>query len=632
MGVADNKTYRDQYHFKDDFSDTQADNPSVKGPDKINTTIKENPYRSNVEIEGGELVLQPDLSALFKAQGKKHSGGGMDVLLKPESFIFSDFKDLAISEKEKERFELKMGGSTSPTKNTPAEVVKKNVNVKHYNTLINNISDPYKDELARKSSAMMLEKYIATLGNIAYIQENKKKFPDGLPAFSLGTAPVFDPEKVDDIDESKQYAKYGGTVYSTGGAVDAERCPCGGKYPNCTPCTPAQIEELLKKAPKGTIADAKGMAKIGTKDMTDLYHVGTDPTRTKIKPGMTNQQWINYLKTESPERKARRLASYKNAPGTDKLLQVSNPLPTRDECECGYDRVGNCIPCDKKPQPNPFVPQPTPTEVTGKGFTKRADWEFTPWQKISQLYNWGQYANVQRYMPFRSRYNATYADPTLLNPEQTIGDIKGTATQSIAGLNSLNPIMRNAQASQFYGEALNQIPGVRSQYDNANAQISNQFAQYNNQVRNNESMVNMQNDQMYYQQAVEGRKNFNNARTFAANNAMNNVLGDVQTNQALAYNLLTLDNPVYGMDWKGGDALKFYPKDIRDVQSTNTTDVYTDFFEELNNASTPEEIQKLQIKERLLRQKNILPYLQQRSNPNPFTGKKGGKVPKNPYK
>ena len=136
MTSVNKQTYRDQYHFTDDFRDTAKENPSINGQPKINTTIKENPYRSNVEIEGGELILQPDLSALFKANGKKHSQGGMDVLLRPDSFVFSDFKDLSFTEDDKELFELKKGGSISPYKNTPAEVVKKNVDVKHYNTLI----------------------------------------------------------------------------------------------------------------------------------------------------------------------------------------------------------------------------------------------------------------------------------------------------------------------------------------------------------------------------------------------------------------------------------------------------------------------------------------------------------------
>jgi len=71
MGVADNKSYKDMYHFKDwVYNVAREDNPSLEGPDKINSTIKDNPYRSNVEVEKDELILNPDLSALFKANGK----------------------------------------------------------------------------------------------------------------------------------------------------------------------------------------------------------------------------------------------------------------------------------------------------------------------------------------------------------------------------------------------------------------------------------------------------------------------------------------------------------------------------------------------------------------------------------
>ena len=88
MGVADNRSYKDEYLFKDSYKSvfrspslTEEDNPSINVDPKINSTIKENPYRSNVEIEGREIVLKPDLSALFTAVGKRPSKGGMDVLL-----------------------------------------------------------------------------------------------------------------------------------------------------------------------------------------------------------------------------------------------------------------------------------------------------------------------------------------------------------------------------------------------------------------------------------------------------------------------------------------------------------------------------------------------------------------------
>lgn len=684
MGQADNKTYRDQYHFKDDYIDLSKEHPSIQGQPKINTTIKENPYRSNVEIEGGEVVLQPDLSALFKASGKKHSQGGMDVLLRPDAFVFSDFKDLAITEDEKELFELKLGGSNSPGKNTPAEVLKKNVDVKHYNTLIANITNPYKDDLARKSSAMMLEKYINTLGNIAYIQENKKKFPDGLPSFSMGSAPVYDTDTKDSVDESKQFAKYGGTIMQNGGGVSLPpvKKPQGAqRKPLAAGVTPPwlwtgdlydkglsteqrnksfdklfnsyenifsnpEVKDLAKDFPGfksqlknmgidiDSYKDARGFqeaifAKDKARNFQGLKSVFDTYGTTLQGRGITKpvEQW-----TESDFKKA----FVDNKGGVRTLLAAMSMIPeptppttTGSDCPCGMDRFGNCLPCDPT---QPQVNTPTPETVTGDPqYGKTVDWEFTPWQKVSQLYNWGRYANVRRYMPYRSRYNATYADPSLLNPEQTIGDVRGQANQQLNALDTLNPIMRNAQAASAYGASLNQIPAIRTQYDNQNAQIQNQFRQYNNQVRNNETMVNMANDQQYYQQAVEGRKNFDNLRQFAADNAMNNVLRDVETNQTLAYNLLTQNNPAYSFDWRTGDFTR-NEKDIRDVQNSSQGDYIGSLLNQIDFKGLTDG-DKIKFIREINRNKALLNWLPQSygQTPPPFPQKKGGKV-KNPYK
>lgn len=685
----DDATYKQTYYFTDDFRSTAKDNPSIEGKPQINTTIKENPYRANVEIEGGEIVLQPDLSALFKANGKKHSQGGMDVLLRPESFIFSDFKDLAISEDEKDLFELKLGGSTAPQKNTPAKVVKQNVDVKHYNTLINNIQDPYKDELARKSSAMMLEKYIATLGNIAYLQENKKDFPDGLPPFSLGSAPVFDRETKDRVEESKQYGKYGGKINPY--KEELPEAQMGWLYGMRYAQNKQKQETALPPSRKTSTAPQRiplgdGITPpwLWTGDLYDkgLSQMQRDKAFNKLFNSYENifsNPEVKDLAQDLPTFKAKLkgmgidIDSYKDAKGFQQAIfdfdkkrdfkglknvfetygttlqgrDITKPVSEWTEADFKKNFIDNkggvrtllaalsvpdstptpgYNPPPKVPTPPPInQPSPEPGGVDGnaQGW-KRANWEFTPWQKMSQLYNWGQYANVRRHMPYRSRYNATYADPSLLNPEQTVGDVKGQVTQQLNALGTLNPIMRNAQAAASYGAALNQIPSIRTQYDNQNAQIQNQFRQYNNQVRNNESLINMSNDQQYYQQAIEGRKNFDNLRQFTANNAMNNVLRDVETNQKLAYQLLTQNNPAYSFDWRTGDFLR-NKMDIRDVTSDNTVDAYKDLFEAIDQVTDP--YQKAQLLEKAYRQKNILPYL--KNQPSSF--KKGGKI-KNPYR
>lgn len=654
MGVADNRTYKNEYHFTDDSKPTSEQHPSIEKDPKVNTTIKKNPYRSNVEIEGGEVVLQPDLSALFKAKGKRHAQGGMDVLLKPDSFVFSDYKELEIDEDEAEDFELKEGG-------TPAKTLKKNVDIKHYNTLVQNIDNPYKDDLAKKSSARMLEKYIKMLGNIAYLQENKKGFPQGLPDFSIGTAPMENEELEDQMDENKQYMKAGGMTknpYAKYGLLYSDSdCPCGrdanGK---CLPCDDKTKWEPYKKNAKVIGTNPSGYNEVYSDETGRLYQ-GYAPSSYSVPRGIPggsmNDAWKKKIQSmidagatlddlvKQKHGTKQGLTSMfdwsKSTTGKDDFVFVPKvkmqPSGWYNDKTGAHYRIPDNMRGELEQEVKQEVSGPTveKQEYTPQG-VKRADWQFTPWQKLSQAYNWGQYAGVQRYMPFRSRYNATYVDPALVNPEQTIGDIKGLSSQQLSQLNTLSPILRNAQAAQLFGSVQSQIPGIRSQYDNQNAQILNQTRQYNNQVKNNESLVNMGNDQQYYTQAVEGRKNFENMRTYTANQAMNNVMRDAETNQKLAYNLLTQNNPAYNFDWKTGRFTRTN-KSILDVQNSGKGDYLENFVGEItkdwDKMDTDQRLNFLKI----LTAKGFTPS---GNTSNPFAGmnlpfKKGGKI-KNPYK
>lgn len=686
MGVADNRTYKNEYHFTDDSRPTSEQHPSIEKDPKVNTTIKKNPYRSNVEIEGGEVVLQPDLSALFKAKGKRHAQGGMDVLLKPDSFVFSDYKELEIDEDEAEDFELKEGG-------TPAKTLKKNIDIKHYNTLIQNIDNPYKDDLAKKSSARMLEKYIKMLGNIAYLQENKKGFPQGLPDFSIGTAPMENEELEDQMDENKQYMKAGGM------AKNPYKMQQGSIFPDAFASEKErQRREILSKlleigknvsnqANKSIIQNIYTPSRVQPtpQELPDQSIVSLDistPNQTPRQDRYIGKRppypdaWTNYYdKTQSTQYNAPNWinpSTFYATPGLidymktlDRAKGVDWDMNKADDAVWGWrheaalkkffpNGAPKAVPFNITPQQRDellkqvgkstnITPINTPLgkdtsgptvediEVTPQG-SKRANWQFTPWQKLSQAYNWGQYAGVNRYMPFRSRYTATYVDPALVNPEQAIGDIKGLSSQQLSQLNTLSPILRNAQAAQLFGSVQSQIPGIRSQYDNQNAQILNQARMYNNQVKNNESLVNMGNDQQYYTQAVEGRKNFENMRQYLANQAMNNVMRDVETNQKLAYNLLTQNNPAYGFDWNTGNFTRTN-KSILDVQNAGKNDYLENFVGEIvKDWGTMDTNQRINLL-KILTAKGFAPS---GANSNPFSNagfpmKKGGKM-KNPYK
>lgn len=609
-GVADNKSYHDMYHFNDNFFNT-LDRPSLNVDSDINSTIKKNDEFSNVEIEKKEVVLQPDLSALFTARGKSHRQGGIDVYLKPGAFVFSDDKTLALNKKENEQFEFKYGGDFTPGKCTPAHTLKTNIDVEHYNRLVANLADPKKDDLAKKSSAMMLQKYISTLGNIAYLQEKKKGFPQGLPEFSIGTAPVYNQDVKENVKEQKQYAKYGGHIMASGGEPDPE-CPCG-RLPNghCVePCSPADYQKLLPNARKVTTVPGgyKQLYQDPTATLYGKFDVNGRPIQTP-GPKMSNEDWTAFI--NSPQGRATRYKRQGLQTAED-YLQV-NPQFTRPPYGPPTDVYQPSAPPD---EPIPQVPN---LETSAQG-VKRADWQFTPWQKISQGYNASKYALAQRYMPYRSRFTATYADPALLNEQQAVGSATAQANSQLSSLNTLNPILRNAQANSAYGQLLDKIPELGLQVENQNVGIKNQFRLTNNQTKNQETLQNIQNDQTYYQQSVVARQNFDNLRSYLGDQYMNNVMRDVETNQSLAYNLLTQNNPAYSYDWRTGNLTR-NPKSILDVEGSGAQEELRQAQADIENISDP--YQKAQARIKLYGLKVFGPAIQQQGL------KKGGY--KNPY-
>lgn len=610
-GPAANVTYKDMYHFKDNFFKLGSNVKSINVDPDINSTIKENPYASNVEIEGGEMVLQPDLSALFKAVGKKHKQGGMDVFLKPDSFIFSDDPTLALQNHEQNQFELKrQGGKFDPKANTPARVVRRNIDPKHYNKLISNITDVKKDDLVKRSSALMLQKYIDGLGRIAYLQEQKKGMPDGLPSFSTDTAPVFSQDVKDNVNATKQYGKYGGHVYGYGGRWGAwhSATPTPVKWGNTDFTGVLSDDDILRRKmqtggefllPPDTVVPKSNNGfppwfKLWTKSNTvagrttptglnSVYNDGTsiynDYNYWKGLNGNKNfsspddyQRFVyNYVQKFDPDAVSNMwnkwgmtsAGKFDDSLFGARTLELSNWRPAKAPMLTYQHNISTQISprtiLNNLDSPTPSVPQkdttslsPNNVDGTAQG-VKRADWQFTPWQKLSQGYNASKYAALQREMPVRGHLNSTYINSYLLNPEQAVADVQASANSQTNALNTLNPILRDAQASSIQGSVMNQLPGIRSQYDNANADIINRTRQYNNQVRNDETRANLANDLQYAAQASVGRQNFANMKSFLADQYMNNLMGDVSANQSLAYKLLQQNNPAYAYDWRTGN-------------------------------------------------------------------------------
>ncbi len=178
----------------------------IDGMDKVSSKISPVAIRdANAEIEAGEYVFQPDKLSLHKALGKKHSKGGTPVNLPGNSFIFSDYKDLAITKPEKKLYEFGMGGTNKAKNNTPSKVLEKQLDIEHHNKMVKILNAKRQDDIAKNSATLMLTKNMEKIGQLAYLQENKKGFPQGIPDFARNTAPVYSNEVDTQISQAPQY-------------------------------------------------------------------------------------------------------------------------------------------------------------------------------------------------------------------------------------------------------------------------------------------------------------------------------------------------------------------------------------------------------------------------------------------
>ena len=131
---------------------------------------------ANVEAEKNETVLtdmdQDGFFELYNVGGKRHSNGGTPLNLPEQSFIYSDTRKMKFTKDE-----MKELGITSKKRLTPAAVSKKFPVNKYMDIL----KDESSDEIAITTAEAMIKKNKIKLSHIAFLQEKKKNFEDGLP-------------------------------------------------------------------------------------------------------------------------------------------------------------------------------------------------------------------------------------------------------------------------------------------------------------------------------------------------------------------------------------------------------------------------------------------------------------------
>ena len=163
---------------------------------------------ANIEAEGGETALtdlnQDGNFGLYDIKGPRHSSGGVPMFLPDQSFIFSDTKDMKFNKSEMAEF-----GIESRKKKSPAQISKQYQLNKFYGA----IDDEYADDIQVASAELMLDKNKKDLSKLAFAQELKKDFEDGVPLaahpylISIGEDPIEFTAKVEEISKQKAMMK-----------------------------------------------------------------------------------------------------------------------------------------------------------------------------------------------------------------------------------------------------------------------------------------------------------------------------------------------------------------------------------------------------------------------------------------
>ena len=159
---------------------------------------------ANLEAEKGEVALT-DTSGdgvfeLYNIGGKRHSEGGTPLSLPDQSFIYSDTRGMLLTKDE-----MKSLGIEQKKRITPAKAAKKFP----LNNYIETLEDETSDKIAVETAEQMINKNKIMLSQIAFIQESKKDFENGLPlaAFPYLMAKGVDPQqfqqKIDQINAEK---------------------------------------------------------------------------------------------------------------------------------------------------------------------------------------------------------------------------------------------------------------------------------------------------------------------------------------------------------------------------------------------------------------------------------------------
>jgi hypothetical protein len=492
---------------------------------------------ANLEAERGELALKSDLTGIYTIGGKTHAKGGTPLNLEGGSFIFSNDPKLHINPFEKKVFEFKEGGSVGKKLNTPAKILSREIDIKHYNhsaNILNDKSQTGYDKISQNSAALMLQKYQEKIGQVAYLQEQKKNFPTGIPDFSQNTAPIYAPDTKHKIEQNPQYMKKGGLTnpYATGGIttddlyppdktgkwgndIHKSRNPLTGQVSNTWNAmtdfsSPEQYAQAVGYT--GNPQNIKAMQQwVGQKypELVAKYHA--DPSQGGYGKPLAGTPYDGKLGV-----RWQAIAQGIQNPNSNIDLNTLRP---------GVSSV-------PKPETSPYVPNAN--IPVAKGNNPLAPNEFnrssalpydpsvplSPLQKANIAYAGYNALTVPRYSPQRMNIQSPLVELERYNPQAQLNSIDNSAFQAYQNNRVSNPYGAASNNAAIFGKSLDTKQQVLGDYDNRNVGIANQQNLTNNQIEAGDLRFNTNANNQYYNQTQALNQNYDNETRFARNNVV----------------------------------------------------------------------------------------------------------------
>lgn len=552
------------------------DSGLLDGMDKISSKISPiDRDKSTVEIEKGEYIFNPNKLTLHKALGNPHSKGGTPVNLEENTFVFSHYKDLAVTKKEKELFEFKKGGSIKSKNNTPSKILEKQIDVKHHNKMLNIINSKSQDDIAKNSAMLMLQKNLEKIGQLAYVQENKKGFPQGIPDFAKNSAPIYDKNTDTQITQSKQYMKHGGYVlpklktgavysqnlidylknnqaYNMYGETDNSNITnpqhkTGLTYSNVDKDNFKKFQSwYFKDNPNASILDfQKAYNKEYYNRMGENYFDDNDNN--------PNNNYDDKLGNHTSRAPLFNDFRFTNTPyPTTKVLGQDLYLPQFEESN-GIRR--NVTTYQPTPKPLTQLNYNRPSENNQK-FTneqvfglpsekdrvkkedKKGEKDYsnktglTHWQNFNAVLPLLQSVGVKTQYPYRQQLKPVSASPEYINSDSQLSSLDQSFNNNRNVLRNVSPIQSFYANSSNYGETLDKRNQVIGQNNNQNLQIGNQYNQNQANLMNQTQAQNSTFNKQYYDETQTALKNRDDMKEYLRNRSLTTFNDYMAKNQA----------------------------------------------------------------------------------------------------